>query len=88
MLEVLANTLTLGMHTRKGSPSSSIILVYEQWVGVTRNKKTPQRRASKAKRNFLYLGTERYILFMNTADAYANKKSNYKTGRKNKKTSD
>lgn len=31
------------MHTRKGSPSSSIILVYEQWVGVTRNKKTPQR---------------------------------------------
>lgn len=43
MLEVLANTLTLGMHIRKGSPSSSIILVYEQWAGVTRNKKTPQR---------------------------------------------
>lgn len=42
-LEVLANMLTLGMHTRKGSPSPSIILVYEEWVGVTRNKKTPQR---------------------------------------------
>lgn len=91
MLEVLANMLKLGMYPRKDSSSINYLSLWTvNWYD-QEQKDTTERRDSKAKtqkgQTFLHLGPERYILFINFTNAYANKKSNCKAERKNKKTS-